>query len=1109
MSYKSSSFDEIDLQDWLRPNNTKLLHAINNARSEHNMNDYRFRQNKYNSDATFVYCTTRESRVVITIEEIFILEGTSNLEISNTWENLVNCNKLMTETLNKVNKLRSGLLYFTESSFYVLDNTYITQFENKIIKSKVLKPYNGSLGSLIIVILQGGKICTYFPPSYHKTAMKIQEFDIGFDGDFEIREHVSGKYFLIYERNTGILFRFKLGTKFLYQKLANVDFPNNGVEFSDFFPDWHNNSSIQYQLIISNSPLGVCYYCLEWDENDLDDPEIHQLSHKVDSEYICAVPVGKDRILICYRKFCHILSSKQIISGDTNFQYEMDLKAFGYAITYFSDNELLSRLKSFDSNQFAKLEQCTIVYCCDTGEVSLILYGESFRIKILHLSTYRGSCQVIKYPWLSYEATSYAILLQTCSALKIIEYDVKQIIAGITKTNINLISPIISKRTLAQNDVKKTSVSLVTTEDYNGNIDSELWVTEGRKLYRLSKSSLCCHIREKNKFKEFQDYDTVKPVEFLNWKKASISGMNIEPHRCLFFIASKPKIAADIFMITPYTEGWKISRLDITLHASNNFTQRFIFCNNDSFIHVSERSVDINAHEIWRRHNFSFSISDSIVSHQAILVWNSDLSEVHYLSDIYDSSKLFVRWRIFEGSLERQLLNTGIVFSLDMVDHNGMLKLQVLLNNKCYEIVLNDKNQARSLTCTAILDSSTLVSYQYSPVGGNIMIGMLHELLFHQKDVKLIKITTRIKHFEGSRYIAFDKRSAYLIDFIWPNTIQHLSEIMLPHKKTVPLIDVSLYNIHEQLILVANFCNDLHMMVISHFNGIQESLPLKLKTSSMNTQLIYLKRISRMLVVYKSEKKWELVNLTNGKSSVLDQTTLEFANEKLNALVKIEDSNIGNGTTIWFLIIFETCAKYVELKPSKGAIGVKLLDTINFGGILRHISNTSKESNCIAFNLLREYGHVLMIVETTEKAAKIKKIEEIPYIADTLFFCSEDLFIVNRTQCVVFPAYHMDGNNIVKVRASLPGRQIMHSLAINTNVILLIVQRDVMSFWKSTYSELQFFKRDLWHNQFEEMAPYLCIDLEFQVVDFLYNEEIGVLYLRSRTNEWHIYKELT
>lgn len=755
--------------------------------------------------------------------------------------------------------------------------------------------------------------------------------------------------FIVTDFDSGILKFFKFTSQFHFKFIETIRFDCTKIVSCYFLPDKHNKLFIS--LIIANR---MTHFYIEWDDNTA--KKIYKVNHPNCESMKCSIPVGSNNILLCSNKKIVLLSTRQIVSGDTNYTYHENNILRGIK-SWFDDNNLTAKLinvinsKQLLSKPLDANDKCNIVLTTTSVLYAIFVTEENKELYLFSLGRFKELRDVfsdIKQD--DAKESSHIFVASILNRTVRLELDLNNIKhVSFSSKQLPKRKPVENKTTISSNsDANNYKIAHVTDKN-------KVWLAGNSSITQLSDSSIIPLRKSKKVGKfhhSFRNYESISVLETMDhcngtyqehlqgvYRDGSLDGYLFN-YELQDFKKEEDKSSNEpiLFWKEYSTHGFKITQTQVICISNNSQNVIFSF---DSEIDGVCSLVD------------------------KILVWNESGKKVWFITNIEDINTVYCT----ESDYFADILEEDGHFSFNICQSSDTTKSDsptiILTTSKKYFV--SDWHTVRSSGDRLPSSNGTLKPWNnfamlpngffcYTDfknpsklfygrnVGTNLFIRSPYALEENNRRTDFIMKPLNNK--KSIAIIYWDK--LYLVNFEdteesvstknnsgYKNVIS-CEEIKLPlldsHKHSY-LIDVESINHNGKQLLCLLYDHGMQCIELTYTTWNRTDYLLH-NTKSKNKIFTHLKSINRMLVTNCDSNDWHLMNLNNGKIKLLDDQYLKEPMEKIQNIIEIpcNDSELEKCSTL--VIMFNTMIMCIMLSVQNSDVLVTFTNKYEFDGNL-------------------------------------------------------------------------------------------------------------------------------------------------------------------------------
>lgn len=780
-----------------------------------------------------------------------------------------------------------------------------------------------------------------------------------------IKNPKNNKHFILADFKSGVLNFFKF-TNILYkfEFIETITFYNSQIKSCYFLPTTDNKL-----FISTNIANRMVHYFVEWEENS--SKHVYKLKHLATYNIRNSIPIGPDNILLCLDTKSLLITTKQIICGDTNYiEYENNI--IQGIRSWFDDPIITKKLidiinkKKMISEPLNNSTQCTVILT-NTGILyAIFISGTNKKIYNFSLGRFKQIRSVYSDKQQNdTKIDSHMIIALIFNRTVRIELDLH---------NIEYV-PLLSRQ-FANRKPTDCRTTISSNSDENNNTithitpKNEVILSGSSSITQLSGSSVI-PIRETKtigRFKKtFRNYNCIQVVNTIDKNGENISYLNASRNMELstyfkfnnvyqiFEAQSVIENESDYLFKKKYdTHTLKVTKHDVVCCNDNSKTVLFFSDYDiDGVCSLHDRMIlwNLSHKKVWFFYNINFV--DKIR-------WKTNSEFYDIIKDEPEFS-FFLYYDSFTANLTNIVLFTPkyLVVQYWEKDPTQSWTDKVIINQRIvytgkfgYFTVLHN-----GLFCvTEYKEMSSCILY-----GTNLRTGKAFIIDNGLLNYDKFNIDLRIKPLHTNYGIAIicadnlyvitcnekislpskSMQDNFSYDY-WEHHVISLEEIKLPaidsYKKSY-LLDVVIYEMDKKKIMCLLYDTGLQCVETLYLTWNKYNYLLQ-NTRSKNKVFTNLEMLNRILVTNCDTKEWYLLNIRNGKIKILNNEVLNVTNAKIQNILQCPNSgdndNISKAKHCSLLIIFDTIIKHIKVNVIKNDIEVIEMCQHSFNGLLHN-----------------------------------------------------------------------------------------------------------------------------------------------------------------------------
>ena len=780
-----------------------------------------------------------------------------------------------------------------------------------------------------------------------------------------IKNPKNSKHFILADFKSGNIIFFKFTGIFCkFKFIEKVSFDNCKIQSCYFLPD--KNNKLFISTIVANR---MVHYFIEWGNDSL--MKVYKLKHLATYSVKNSIPIGPDNILLCLDKKILLISTKQIICGDTNFiEYKNNIM---WGIRSWFDDPILTKKLIYVINKKKILpvplntdDQCTIVLTYTCVLYAIFLSGTDRRL--YHFSL--GRFKQLRFAYSDKKQSdakidSHMIIALIFNRTVRLELDLN---------SVEFVPPLSTKLPNRKPTECRTNIS--SNSDENNNTithvtpKNEVILSGSSSISQLSGSSII-PIRETKtvgRFKKsFRNYNHIQIVNSIDSRGEKI----------------------------PYLHATRNKEVN-SYFAFNNVEQTFEIQNNieHECDHLFQKKYDTHTLKVTKHEvicigdnsetilfSSDFNIDGVCSLHNGMVLWNLHHKKVWFFHNIAHVDQ--ITWE--ENKEFHDFIKDEPEFSFFLYCNTYTHKEMdmVLFTPKCLVVQPWEKDEVHHLRDKVINDLRIIYkgNFNYFTVlhNGLFCIKEYREMapcILYGSDLKTGKAFTidhgllnrdefdidlTIKPLYDNCSIALictdnlylitcNEKMPFVDNFIsdgysnnyWEHHIISLEEIKLPiidSYKNSYLLDVDIYEKDGEKIICLLYDTGLQCIEALYLTWNRNSYLLQ-NTRSKNKLFTHLENLNRILVTNCDTKGWYLLNIQNGKIKTLNDEVLKVTDAKIQNIVRFpnncDNENINRAKHCSLLVMFDTMIKCVNLNTIQNDIEVVEMCQHSFDGILHN-----------------------------------------------------------------------------------------------------------------------------------------------------------------------------
>lgn len=787
-----------------------------------------------------------------------------------------------------------------------------------------------------------------------------QSFTLGYGDNWRIIKNPSNnKDFIVADFANGVMKFFTFTDRSKFEHQETIKFDNSKILSCYFLPSFEN------EVFISLSKANrIQYYLIEWVSQN-PQKQVYKINHLSNDVVKDSFPIGANNILLNFNKKCLVISTKQIISGDTNYIEFPNRVIRGVKSWYFDDilsKKLVKIINSrnLSSEEINESNESTIVLTSSGVIYILFLIDSSKRLQIFSLGRFKGLRSIHPDTSTNNTEISHAFIALIFNRTVRLKLDLTKV-QHITPTSHRLPNriPVENKVTISSNS-DQNNHTLIPVGGRHG-----IWIAGTSSISQLTKSSIVPIRKTKcvgKLFKRFANYSTIHMVKLLDedtlevyqvlcgtneWDKSvtryffDIKKATFGDHPGLmekyksfqFESVIYPMKCEQIAIQSTSIIYKKIGNEATEFHSPHkidgyylyeqhlitwNHREKFLF-----YWHFNENGsgkptpIPINCFSKYINPYFSYSFA------------------MYDPSDENDKGikvVLVLREKIIIKNLEDCLIDNDVEKETEPIVYS--------IESKNFSILPN------GIFCFYILTNSLLTSIVY---GKNLHTNNPKFFDFEPLQFDRTKQNYKIKAFnQENKIVVFSDDSLYLI--YQSGTNVHTEEVKLPQNighRPHFLMDVTLFEEDEKELIGLLFDDGLQFIERTYLTWNKTDYLLQ-NTRTKQKKFLYLDNLKRLLVLNNDNNDWYLLNLGTGKVKTLDSNCLKIPGEKIQHIFEIPKANHDNvdddKNCHRILVVFSSIVKYIKLEVILQNIKVTECDLLKLNDIIFPEVSSHKDS---------------------------------------------------------------------------------------------------------------------------------------------------------------------
>ncbi|KAK5963369.1 Mms1p PWA37_004494 [Arxiozyma heterogenica] len=778
-----------------------------------------------------------------------------------------------------------------------------------------------------------------------------------------IKNPKNNKHFILADLKLGVLnfFNFK-DVFYQFELIETISFHNNQIRSCYFLPTSGN------KLFISTVVASrMVHYFVEWERNS--PKQVYKLKHLATYNVRNSIPIGLDNILLCSDNKSLLITTKQIICGDTNY-VEYDNNIIQGIRSWFDDPIITKKLiniinkKNVLPTPLNNDDQCTIVLTGTSVLYAIFVSGIDKKLYNFSLGRFKQLRSIYSDKQQNdAKNDSHMIIALIFNRTVRLELDLH---------NIELV-PVSSKR-FTNRKLTEDRTTISSNSDENNNTithvtsKNEVILSGSSSITQLSGSSVI-PIRESKTIgrfkKSFRNYNCIKIVNKIDKNK----------EKNLYLNATRNKEVSNYFKFNNVEQIFE-AQSDIEHEADCLFTKNY----DTHILKVTKHEV-ICIQDKSRTTLFSsdFPIDGMCSLYDKMILWNLSHKKIWFFYNTDSINQ--IKWKANEEF--HDIIKHETEFSFFLYYNRFTPKLiNIVVFTPKYLIVqywqndpiqnwIDKVNNNQRIIYTGKFNSFTVLQnglfcvktykemFSCLLYGNDLRSGKAtmidHELLnCNEFDIDLI-----IKPLHANYGIAIicpdnlylitcnerisftDKpiQDTYSYDY-WNHHIISLEEVKLPtidsYKKSY-LLDVEIYESGKKKIMCLLYDTGLQCIETLYLTWNKYTYLLQ-NTRSKNKLFTNLENLNRILVTNCDTNEWYLLNIRTGKIKILNNEVLNVSDGKIRNVLQYpisDDSNNINKTKYCsLLVMFDTMIKHIKLNVIKNDTKVIEMCKHSFNGFL-------------------------------------------------------------------------------------------------------------------------------------------------------------------------------
>lgn len=780
-----------------------------------------------------------------------------------------------------------------------------------------------------------------------------------------IKNSKNNRNFILADFKSGVLNFFKFKDIFYnFEFIEAISFHNSQIKSCYFLPTKDNKLFIS--TIVASR---MVHFFIEWEENS--SKHIYKLKHLATYNVRNSISIGPDKILLCLDNKSLLITTKQIICGDTNY-IEYDNNIIQGIRSWFDDPIITKKLidiinkKNILPAPLNNDDHCTIVLTSTCILYAIFVSGTDRKLYNFSLGRFKQLRSIYSDKQQNdAKIDSHMIIALIFNRTVRLELDLH---------NVELV-PLLPKQ-FANRKLTECRTTISSNSDENNNIithvtpKNEVILSGSSSITQLSGSSII-PIRDSKTIgrfkKSFRNYNGIRAINKIDKNKKNI----------LYLSATRNKETSNYFKFNNVEQIFE-AQSDIENEIDHLLVKNYYTY---TLKVTKHRVICIKDNSKTILFSSDFNIDGVCSLHDRMILWNLSHKKVWFFYNTDCITK--IKWKSSEEFYD--IIKDELEFSFFLYCNSSTDKLtNIVLFTPRYLVVqywqkdpiqnrADKVNNNQRIVYTGkfnyftVLQNGLFCVKTYKGMsscllyGNDLRIGKAfvidHELLnCNEFDIDLnikplydnygiaiicpdnlylITCTEKIQ-FTGKPI-----QDTYSYDY-WEHHIISLEEVKLPatdsYKKSY-LLDVEIYESDKKKIMCLLYDTGLQCIETLYLTWNKYNYLLQ-NTRSKNKLFTNLENLNRILVTNCDTKEWYLLNIRNGKIKVLNNEVLKVTNAKIQNILEPPNSggndNINRTRHCSLLVLFDTVIKHIKVNIIENDI--KVIETCqhSFNGFLHN-----------------------------------------------------------------------------------------------------------------------------------------------------------------------------
>lgn len=793
------------------------------------------------------------------------------------------------------------------------------------------------------------------PPEFTKrdAPLVLQHLKLKPSQNWKLIKHPkNNKDFIVADFKCGIFNFYKFTSQFHFEFIETFRFDCNKVVSCYFLPA--DTNKVFISLILASR---MSHFYIEWDD---DTPKmVYKLNHPNCQSMKCSIPVGPDSITLCSNKKIILVTTKQIVSGDTNY-VDFENNILRGVKSWFEDPTLTSKLinminlKQLFHMNLSKDTKCTIVLTSTSVVYAIFISEEHKQIYLVSLGRFKELRDV--YSDINQDDAkehSHMLVASIINRTIRLELDLNNIKhIPFSSKQLPTRKPVENKHTISSNsDINNFKIAHV-------NDRNEVWLAGNSSISQLSDNSIIPLRKSKtigkfhHSFKNYQNLKVLETVNFFTgYHQGHLQGIHGDGsfHQFIFdderqdfkkeenksskepilFYRDYPthsiKVTKDLVtciinksvqnILSPECEITGVQSLkDRMIVWSESGKKVWLLSDIDDFEAISSKPTKCFADTLETTDHFSFYFRRPQDDYVPLILRTSKgffNTSWNYVATVHKNCNV----RNPQPLQKFSMLPNGLFCFSDFNDPAqivyGMEVSRTETYRKFHALVECANRSNFTIKC---LSDEKRIAIIYSDRLYLITFKLIEKML-HQVDT--------------------DKYSKAFIEQKNDNVVS-IEEVKLPHlesHKTSYLMDVESLNYNGRELLCLLYDSGMQCIELTYKTWNKTDFLLH-NTKSKNKLFTYLKNLNRMLVANCDSWDWYLMNLETGKIKLLDNIFLEDSGEMIQNIIEIPNNDSDSNKCSAFIIIFHTQIKCMRISFESNDLVTEVSGIFEFEGNL-------------------------------------------------------------------------------------------------------------------------------------------------------------------------------